>query len=38
MRTSKKVIEAPLMKRRRTRSPRANKPVQLPAGFAPFIR
>ncbi|MNL66571.1 hypothetical protein D3C87_1910600 [compost metagenome] len=38
MRTSKYVIADPLMKRRRTRSPGSNKPVQLPAGVAPLVR
>ena len=38
MRTSKKLIDEPLMSRRRTRSPGVNMPVQLPAGAVPFIR
>ena len=38
MRTSKNVIDAPLMKRSRTFSPRANSAVQLRSGVAPFIR
>jgi hypothetical protein len=28
----------PLMNRSRTRSPGANRPVQLPAGATPFIK
>ncbi len=38
MRTSKYVMADPLMKRRRTRSPVATRPVQLAAGARPFIR
>jgi hypothetical protein len=38
MRTSKYDIAEPLMKRSRTFSPGANRPVQLPAGARPFIR
>ena len=38
MRRSKKLIDEPLMMRRRTRSPGVNVPVQLAAGDAPFNR
>ncbi len=38
MRTSKVLIDEPLMKRRRTFSPGTNAPVQLAAGGRPFIR
>ena len=38
MRTSKCVIDEPLMKRSRSFSPWRNRPVQLPAAVVPFIR
>jgi hypothetical protein len=38
MRTSKMLIEDPLIMRSRTLSPRRNSPVQLPAGVLPFMR
>ena len=38
MRTSKCVIDEPLMKRSRTFSPGRNNAVQLPRGGVPFIR
>jgi hypothetical protein len=38
IRTSKKLIDEPLMSRRRTRSPGLKAPVQFDAGVAPFNR
>ena len=38
IRTSKTLIDEPLIKRSRTRSPFANVPVQFPAGVTPFVR